>query len=369
MVKKWIHTVHLILGLSSGIVLFIVAITGCIVAFEEELKSVVYADYYEVKPTTSTSLSLEKVVDIAQKEYPTINVKNIHVKPLKTSSIEIVFQNDQTVFVNPYTGVVLGNMNEDEGFFGIALELHKNLCLGETGKTITAISALLFFILLISGIILWWPRKKTQLKQHLVIKRGVNWRKKNFDLHRVLGFYASWIILFTVLSGLVWAFDWAEDGLYWITNSKKQPRVEVESAVAQLKETQSIDAIYAHSISHFPTHKECILQFPENESGVFRVVFRYADNGFFRRIDNLYFDQYSGKMITKRLFSKLSTGDQIRISNINIHTGKALGLTGQLLVFFASLICASLPITGFLIWLGKRNLSKNTVRPENQPNP
>ena len=72
-------------------------------------------------------------------------------------------------------------------------------------------------------------------------------------------------------------------------------------------------------------------------------------------MDNLYFDQYSGEIIKERFFKDLSQGNKMKMTNVYIHTGKVFGLFGQLLVFFASLICASLPITGFLIWKNKRN--------------
>jgi uncharacterized iron-regulated membrane protein len=354
MIKKCIRPIHLIVGFLSGIVLFIVAVTGCITAFDEELKSIVYSDLMEVKVSSSKVKTIQEILSIAQQVQKDVEIKNVNVKLDKTRSTEVLFHNDQTIYINPYSGKVLGELNKHEDFFGVVLEIHKNLYLGETGAWITSVSALLFFFMLLSGIILWWPRKRA-IMEKFSIKRKVHWRKTNYDLHSVLGFYASWIIIFTVITGLIWAFSWAEDGLYWVTNSKKPPRIEIESIVAHEKTQHSIDLIYAKAIGKFPKHKECIINIPEGESGSFRVVFRHNDKGFYRQIDNLYFDQYTGKVIKEKLFDKLSLGDKLKITNINIHTGKVFGLFGQLLVFFASLICASLPITGFLIWKGKRN--------------
>lgn len=353
MIKKIIRPLHLIIGLTSGIVLFIVAITGCFTAFEEEIRNAMYADYMEVKVSSTKRKTIDEIAFIAKKEYTKEEIKNIRVRPEKTSSIEVVFQDRQSVYVNPYTGKVLGSVNKEDDFFGTILEIHRNLYLDETGEMITGISALCTLIMLISGIVLWWP-KKGMVKQKFTIMRKVNWRKTNYDLHNVLGFYASWIIIFTVLSGLIWSFEWAQDGLYWFTDSKKEPRMEVESRIQKFSMIGP-DFVYHKAISKFPKHKECIINLPEGDKGSYRISFRYNDKGFYRQIDNLFYDQYSGKLIDKKMFSQLSTGDKIRMTNINIHTGKILGLFGQLLVFFASLIVASLPITGFLIWKNKRN--------------
>ena len=358
MIRKIIRPIHLIVGLISGLVLFTVSITGCITSFEEEIRSVVYSDLMEVEESSTQPKSKDEILLIAQKYNAKEEVKNIRIKPLKTSSVEVQFQNRESVYINPYSGKVMGKINRETDFFGTVLEIHKNLYLGETGELITSTSVCLFLIMIISGMILWWPRNKAIIKQKFTIMWKVNKQKRNYDLHSVLGFYASWVIIFTVLTGLIWSFDWAEDTMYWLSNSKKSPRIEVESQLQEGKAPYSIDAIYAKSISKFPEHKECIINLPEGEKGSYRVMFRYHEKGFYRKLDNLFFDQYSGEIVKERLFSDVSTGDKLRMTNENIHTGKVFGLFGQLLVFFASLICASLPITGFMIWRAKSNFKK-----------
>jgi len=347
--KKLIRTLHLIIGLTTGIVVFIVAVTGCLTSFEEELRGIVHRDLYEVKETSKEMKSLDEIVKVAKAEFPKEKIKNIHVKSDEQFNAEIQFQNRITVYVNPYTGKVVGKLEKDKDFFGVVLDLHKNLLMDETGETITGISALLFLIMLISGIILWWPAKKSNKKQKFTLMRNAKWPKRIYDLHSVLGFYASWIIIFTVLTGLIWSFEWAEDILYWSTNSKKEKRIELESNKA-IGSQKNIDYIYYAAISNYPEHQECIIYVPENEKGTFRVLFRYENNGFYRRMDNIFFDQYTGEIIANKKFDDLSAGDKMKMTNVNIHTGKVLGLTGQLLVFFAGLICASLPVTGFLMW-------------------
>jgi uncharacterized iron-regulated membrane protein len=111
-----------------------------------------------------------------------------------------------------------------------------------------------------------------------------------------------------------------------------------------------------NSLKLYPEQKESILTIPKEEEGTIRVTARYENKGFFRRQDNLFYDQYDGKLLENKPFSSMSVGAKFKMSNINFHTGRSFGPVGQWAVFFASLICASLPITGFLIWWNKRKV-------------
>lgn len=79
-------------------------------------------------------------------------------------------------------------------------------------------STLIFLVMLISGIILWWPRNKAALKQRYWFrwKQSTQWKRKNYDLHNVLGFYVSWVVVFMAITGLVWSFTWFDKGLYYL---------------------------------------------------------------------------------------------------------------------------------------------------------
>jgi uncharacterized iron-regulated membrane protein len=83
----------------------------------------------------------------------------------------------------------------------------------------------------------------------------------------------------------------------------------------------------------------------------------YLDKDLFYNADNLYFDQYTAKQIPVSYWGKYAdanAGEKATRMNYDIHIGAIAGLPGRILMFFAALITASLPVTGFYIWWGKK---------------
>src|SRR5690606_26914640 len=85
------------------------------------------------------------------------------------------------------------------------------------------ISTLLYIILMISGIILWYPRRRKHLRQRLTVKWGASPKRLNYDLHNVFGFYMSWLAIFIILSGLILSYDWLKTSAYWIATGGETP--------------------------------------------------------------------------------------------------------------------------------------------------
>lgn len=354
-IKSAIRIIHLWLGLISGLVVFIVAVTGSIYCFEEEIRSVTNKNLLEVAQEDRPQKNISEIILIAQEAFPKPSIKNIRVKSDPEASVEVILKDKTSIYINPYSGKILGSGNRDTDFFGTVLRLHRSLLLGEPGKIITGTSATIFIIMLISGIILWWPKSKSNRKAKFSLKKNAKLPRKIYDLHSVLGFYAAWILIFSATTGIIWSFDWAENTMYWLANSKKDVR-RMHSKEIGATDFQ-VDIILANAKSLSPEAKDYFLNMPEDSTGVYKVNLQYANGGFFRKSDQFVYDRYTGELLQSKYFKTESTGEKIKATNYNIHTGKALGLPGQFLVFFAALIAASLPVTGFLIWWKKRKLN------------
>jgi uncharacterized iron-regulated membrane protein len=353
--KNTIRVVHLWLGLTSGLVVFIVASTGCLYAFEEELRTVIHKDVYFTSTVQEQRVSLQSIIDGARNEKQ--KIKNIRVFNDAQRTIQINLKNNTSLFFDPYTGKQLGSINNETEFFAVVQKIHRTLYLGDFGKAITGASCLIFFVMIVSGIVLWWPANKRMFKQKFCIHREAGPARFNYDLHSVLGFYASWIIIFTVLTGLIWSYEWMEDGMYSLTGSKKE-MLKVKSLSKDSTITAPVDLMLAASLSQTTNSSEQFIMLPEDSKGSVKINVRCKKAGLFTEQYQFFFDSHSGELLKSKPFENNSLGDKLKATNYNIHTGKVLGFAGQMMVFFASLISASLPVTGFLLWRRRRKAKR-----------
>lgn len=376
MFKKWVSTLHLWLGLISGIIVIVISITGCILAFEQEIKSFTqsyrYADVVPGKEILAPSV----LSTLAEKELPGKRANGVLYNS-KGRTAEVGFYNFDpeyyyVVFIDPYTGKVAKVWNEDGDFFHFILHGHYYLWLPEAvGQPVVASATLIFLFMMISGLILWWPKNKSAAKQRFTIKWNAKWRRKNYDLHNVLGFYIVSIGLVFAITGLVWGFEWFAQSFYTVTGGKGSddyynPPSDTTIVSNVYAPKAAVDVAWRKLSAEYPAYKEINISIPllPSESIYSYVNFR---TGTYYKVDYNYFDQYSLKKIDATgpfsgKYNEANIGQLLRRMNYDIHTGAILGLPGKILAFFASLICASLPVTGFLIWWGRRKKEKKEIR-------
>lgn len=370
--KKAIGKIHFWLGLSSGLVVFILAITGCIYAFQVEISDLTqpYRFVEEQKAEFLPPTQLQKIAENALPE------KLVHAVLYAghSNAAEVIFFNPEpeyyyyTVYVNPYDGKVLKVKNMKADFFRFILDGHFYLWLPpEIGQPVVASFTLVFLVMMISGIILWWPKNKGAKKQRFTIKWSARWRRKNYDLHNVMGFYAMWIIIILAITGLVWGFQWFSEGLYWATGGEKSLEyVEPTSDSInsnKLAGMPALDQAWERMKVLYP-HADVIEVHPPVTPESPIAANANPDASTYWQIDYRYFDQYTMEELSVDhiygRFPEASTADKLRRMNYDIHVGAILGLPGKILAFFVSLIAASLPITGFYIWWGRKNKKKST---------
>ena len=132
--------------------------------------------------------------------------------------VEVAFGREGSVFVNAYTGEVLGSgSTSTRAFFRSMMEWHRWLALKDasraTGKMITGVSNLLFFFIVISGFYLWWPRTWTwtQFRQVLWFRGGLRGKARDFNWHHVIGYWSLLPLAVIVWSGVVIGYPWASN--------------------------------------------------------------------------------------------------------------------------------------------------------------
>lgn len=374
-VKKVIRKIHLWLGLASGLVVFIVSLTGCIYVFQEEICLLFQTGVFRNVETQNTPfispLTIkEKVEDAFEGE---ITYMNVSVYP-KGDRVTIVWMRDQdrkyqAFLLNPYSGEIIHSYPYNLNFWGIVLFLHTSLGIPGFGHHIVAIATLIFVILLISGLFLWLPKSKKGYKQRFSIKWGASPRRLNYDLHNVLGFYMTWVAIFIAVSGLIWSYSWMDQAIYWLASGGKTPeQAEVVTSVyqnTQLASQHVIDDSLQQIIKQHPGLNNYYLVYPADSTSAYSLTLNTEAGFFYNRHDTYFLDQYTGDILDEVLWKDKNNGDKLQEANYNIHVGAILGLPGKIIAFFASLIATSLPVTGFLIWWGRGKKKKGKHRYNN----
>jgi uncharacterized iron-regulated membrane protein len=283
-------------------------------------------------------------------------------------------KNQLYVAVNPYTGQIISSIPGNKRFFSVVLQLHRYLCLGETGKVITGISCSIFAFLILSGLILWWPKRNNR-KQRFRIKWNASFKRLNWDLHAVFGFYLHIILFVIALTGLVWSYKWVNNLLYiaFDGNTKQQKIVVPTSLPVENAGIAYLDQILNKTNERLPYEGKITIRFAESDS----LAISAAKENRFRHdnvADFLYFEAGTGKLLKERLYDNESRGTIARRWIYPIHTGSFYGIPTKILALIATLVAFSLPISGFLIWIGRKKKkpaakAKQKLPLDKHPNP
>jgi uncharacterized iron-regulated membrane protein len=373
------------MGLSSGIVIFVVCLSGTIYTFRSEIERWVEPDKYYAHNTSGLSMlpadtliaRMEalyegKVTTVVVPADKTMNwqigVKRQSALKKETKKGEAAPSRPKSYFINPYTGEIAGEQGGSTSeFFTTTMKLHRWLLMEEsTGRIIVGIATIIMALMLLSGLVLWFPAQIRYIRQGLRIKWSANWKRVNHDLHNVLGFYAFLVLLIMTLTGLCWSFEWYRNGLSGALGAKvfkgrgEKPLMSDEKASAN--GSVSISVLLAEMKKIYPYDGTSRVSIPEDGNAA--VTITKSATGFFAVAgsDKAQFDRFTGEPIKIESFSDKPLNSQIADSIKLIHTGEIFGTASKIIYFLACLIATSLPITGTFIWLNKMKKKKKPVK-------
>ncbi len=358
--KKLTGQVHLWVGLIVGILFFIIALSGAILVWQPELRYFLFHQGVEAQDKDFVLPSdLKETID---REFPQGDYRTAFFRePDKTCEVLLYGQGTHYIAqLDPYTAELIHIENMRTGFLSFMVGLHRNLLLKEFGREVVHWVTLLFLIMLITGLFIWWPSSRKERKGRFLIKWGASPKKLNYDLHNVFGFYATWIAIFIVITGLFWGFDLVKNGLKAVTGETgvtyEQPKSDTLQMHLDVNQFDLMDSITLVMRKRFP-EKTIRISNPHGKQDIIRVTINDPDMLVFTSL-HYYYDRYTGEEITGHFMhgpgDETSTYERLHGMVYDIHFGTIAGLPGRLLAFFASLIAASLPITGFIYWWGRR---------------
>ncbi|MCK0144919.1 PepSY domain-containing protein [Arenibacter sp. F26102] len=366
--RKFINDAHLWLGIGSGIILFLVCLSGTVLTFEEEIKDLFVKDFV-VADASGSPLSLMELKETLSKEGIVSNVTIPAVRDealkfsVKTSPQE---RRGTTYFVDPFSGEYQKEQKSSlDGFFLTMFKMHRWLLMDiEIGRPIVGVATIIFLLLAISGIVLWFPKKLKwkSFKPGFKIKFKANWKRINHDLHNTLGFYACIFLVIMSLTGLFWSFEWYRDAGSMALGTKvfgnRGGGPKFESALKPGTTEKTFEEILQLTSAELAFEGETTITIPATDNEVYTIT--KNNNSRFSPVitDKLVWDR-DGTLLHKDLFADKPLNVQIASLIKPIHIGTIYGSFSKIIYFFACLIATSLPITGTIIWINKLKIKKS----------
>jgi len=357
--------IHLWLALVTGAFIFIVALTGAALVFEAEIDRALNAKTSYVTPR-GAALPVEAIVARAHDAFPDMKVDDVVIpdRPDLSCRVRMKAAIDFSVFVNPYTGDILGMRDLSTGDFGRGFArtihlLHARLMGGLAGKYVVGAITVITLVIIVSGLYLWWGRKIPR-----VLWSG-SWKRVNFDLHNVFGFYAAPFLVYVTLSGVIMSFEGYTDPFlrrHFNTRPDIVPRVK--STVIEGATRLSADAALRVADEALPGAVTTIISVPATPTDAFRVTRRFPEDRSGAGRSRLYIDQYRGQV----LYLKSTRTDEVGTKIVNIkrgvHTGDFLGWPTRIIAFISCLFLVGQIVTGVLIWWTRVKVPMGTTARE-----
>jgi len=362
--RKIALKIHLWLGLITGLVVVILGITGAIYAFESEIHAAT-EPWQFVEATNSPALPPSELKASAMKVLP--NVISVEYPGNGFSAVAMYYDAEQykIAWLNPSTGEVLKVKDMNRDFFRIIIMGHFYLWLPPVvGQPIVAWSTLLFVVTLITGMMLWWPKRwnRSAVKGSFTISFKAKWKMLNYHLHNVLGFYAAGVALVIALTGMVWGLSWFGNALYAITSlGNKAPAyypAPIDTTGIQTV-IKGEDILWREAMKRASqTHESLEITFSNAATQPIGITYNPLKGTYYKREQYFYHPQTLQRINEPTLYStsfaNAKPADKLLRMNYDIHVGAIAGIWGKIMACLASLIVASLPITGFYIWWMKR---------------
>ena len=393
--KKIFRKIHLWLSVPFGLIITLVCFSGAILVFENEVNEWFRRDLYYVETVKESPLPMDKLLEKVATTLPdSVSVTGVSISsdPGRAYQVSLSKPRRASLYVDQYTGEVKGK-SERSGFFMFMFRMHRWLLDSMNpgnegifwGKMIVGVSTLLLVFVLISGIVIWWPRTRKALKNSLKITATKGWKRFWYDLHVAGGMYALIFLLAMALTGLTWSFPWYRTAFYKVFGVEVQQRAaqgHEQKSDAQKRDTKlaahrekkregnevrkgersrrpennhsdmySVTSpfvywqeIYDKLRRQNPEYKQISIS-----SGTASVSFNRFGNQ--RASDRYSFNTDNGEFTETSLYQHQDKSGKIRGWIYSVHVGNWGGMFTRILTFIAALLGAALPLTGYYLWI------------------
>jgi uncharacterized iron-regulated membrane protein len=364
-VRSIVRQVHLWLGLSAGLILALVGLSGAGLVFGEQMVRHETPSFFadvgpgEWKPVSTWIADAEKKYpDLAPLKF----VFGPGTIPMPTG-VPTLFKKTELdgaerhtlISIDPVKGVAMQRINAEDTWAGWLVIFHKELLADELGATIIAICAIVGLISAMTGIYLWWP-KSGRWGMAFRFRRGARGVALLYDLHSVP---AIWILLPLILalaSGLyIQKADWVDPIVRVVSDVRDLPPVTaVSSPPGTCAQQTTVDEAVALAKQGREGQVLRHLYMPMGPNGTYDIELHAPDANPRADSDRIYVDHNCPKIVAVATIDTLTLGETVKSWSWPVHADLLLGWIGKTLLFLAGLSLPLLFTTGLIFWLKTR---------------
>lgn len=378
--RKTFRDLHLWLSVPFGIIITLTCLSGALLVFEKEVERAVRLELYRAESHGRQPLPVDSLMYLASAALPPGQyATGITIPRAKDEAwrVGVSTSRRSALYIDPYTGRVTGRY-ERLPFFAWTARLHRWLLDSRPkgpgifwGKIIVGTSTLLFVVILITGVVLWWPRTVRALKSSLSIPIRKGWQRGMYALHVAGGMYALLFLLILALTGLTWSFNWYRTGFYrlfGVTSVRSMGHGNMASAAFASSKARShqkggntlqTTADFRQWQTIYRTLADKQPDFRQISIAPGQASVSHHRYGNTRAVDRYRFDPSTGQIKQEILYKELPTSGRIRGCIYSVHVGSWGGLFTRILTFGAALLGATLALTGYYLWFKRLRRKKH----------
>ena len=353
--RVWLR-VHRWMALSVGWVLGVVGLLGAVLVVAQPLDRWGHPELFRAAPAAADATAAAPLEPIRQRlvaEFGASSTLTFRPPREPQDTLWVLVRGPRwsgTVYVDPASGTEQGRRAESEGFVGLTFKVHSSLLLQDTGKALLAWLALGYLAMLLTGLVLWWPRRWPP-SWRIVLDQGL--LRGLFDLHRTGGVLMGLVIAVSVASGAYMA--WRPLGVFVSALSGATP--VLPPAVPKLADDTAaitLDEMAARAQARFPNDAIGYIQVPGDAKRPLRVRMRLPDDPHPNGLTSVWLHPRSGAVLAVQRWSELDPGARAVAWVYPLHVGELGGLAQQVLVFASGLALGGLAFTGVWLWWRRR---------------
>lgn len=351
--RKLIFNLHLYLALAAAAFVILMGLTGSIMAFEQEIDRLLHRKLAYVTPGAH-ALSLTEIGAIVAKSFPGERIQAYFPSAAPDLSCYVFLGKSGAVYLNPYTGQVLGVRPNKLEFLDYVHQLHIRLAWqrpSDPGKKIMSWAGVAMLLLLLSGLFLWWPLKRFRV-------RRASGRPFWFDLHNTVGIFSLLFLFVLTVTGIMIGFERTTTPmLYKLTGSKPSEMPKTVPAPPPGAQPISVDQAVEIARNTLPGAAPLYVLIP-GPRGAYRIALRYPEDLTPGGRSRVIVDQYTGQVLFAEGSRTAPAGARLVNANRAIHTGDIFGIPSKIVMSLASLLLVLQAASGLVMWW-KRIRAKN----------